>query len=124
MDRKIMLKTGIIVSLILAGIFISGFAAADTAPATQKNSIATDNLPKTETEANSPNKSQVQSLPATATQTSTSETITRILPNLERALVIATIVNLLVIIFGLAIYLVKRRMQQFSPVILAQSRTE
>jgi len=37
-------------------------------------------------------------------------------PSLERALIIATIVNFVVILFGLILYFAKRRMQQFSPV--------
>jgi hypothetical protein len=44
-------------------------------------------------------------------------------PKLERALIIATIVNFIIIIFGLAMYLGKRRMQQFSPAPLAQLKT-
>ena len=36
-------------------------------------------------------------------------------PSLQRALIILTIINFVIIVFGLMMYLVKRRMQQFSP---------
>lgn len=45
-------------------------------------------------------------------------------PSLQRALIILTIINFVIIVFGLMMYLVKRRMQQFSPASLARLNQE
>ena len=47
-----------------------------------------------------------------------------IFPQLERALVIATSINLVIIIFALLLYSAKRKMNQFSPVPLASIKQE
>lgn len=50
--------------------------------------------------------------------------LTTSFPYLQRALIIVTIVNFVVIIFALSIYIVKRRMNQFSPVPRAMGHQE
>lgn len=46
--------------------------------------------------------------------------INRKFPGLERALLIITIVNFIIILFASGIYLARRRMQQFSPAVFAR----
>lgn len=45
-------------------------------------------------------------------------------PHLQRALIIATIINFVIIVFGLMMYLVKRRMNQFSPASVMRTKQE
>lgn len=54
----------------------------------------------------------------------TDNSINHKFPYLQRALIIATIVNLVIIVFALTIYIVKRRMTQFSPIAVAKARQE
>ena len=121
MDRKITLKTAKLIGLLLAGIFISSYAVADATVVPQESRIEANSPAKNTAELNPVDKTRDQSQPAAPAQATTDEQVSRTFPDLERALIIATIVNFLIIIFGLAMYLVKRRMQQFSPVALARA---
>ena len=66
--------------------------------------------------------SDVSGKPATGTPTVDKLSIQ--FPKLQRALIIVTIINFIIIIFGLLMYLIKRRMQQFSPASIARLNQE
>lgn len=60
----------------------------------------------------------------TNNSTSLDSTLTTRFPYLQRALIIATIVNFVVIVFALLFYIIKRRMSQFSPVSIMKTRPQ
>ena len=75
-----------------------------------------------ETSSNSqPNSNNTQT---TKSPESTMGQLHAIFPQLERALVIATSINLVIIIFALLLYSAKRKMNQFSPAPLASIKQE
>ena len=101
------------------GLFASNFATADSmAPATgdtAQSQLSATNIANTAPDSNPASKSK----PALSNESQAANKPAGVFPHLERALIIVTIVNLLVIIGGLATYLLKRRMQQFMPVPMA-----
>ena len=73
------------------------------------------------------NKESTTSPPASAksnNSTSLDSTLTTRFPYLQRALIIATIVNFVVIVFALLFYIIKRRMSEFSPVTIMRTRPQ
>ena len=73
------------------------------------------------------NKESTTSSPVsvqTNNSSSLDNTLTTRFPYLQRALIIATIVNFVVIVFALLFYIVKRRMNQFSPVSVMRTRQQ
>ena len=75
------------------------------------------------TESAAPNKTQTPN-PATRSGAANTNTLAAQFPQLQRALIILTIINFVIIIFASLMYLVKRRMQQFSPAPLAKLNQE
>lgn len=65
-----------------------------------------------------PNERQASSQTAAQSQnpTPTKDSLNKQQPRLQRALIIGIIVNLMIILFMSLLYVVKRRMNQFSPV--------
>ena len=70
------------------------------------------------------NQLQVNVEAATQENQSKTAKLTPSFPYLQRALIIVTIVNFVIIIFALSIYIVKRRMNQFSPIPRAMGHQE
>ena len=107
-----------------AGLCASNFATADSVTLTAENKSQSqspaDNSPNAKLKKNS--AANPQSI--ATTETSVPEKPAGPFAHLERALIIVTIVNLLIIIGGLATYLVKRRMQLFIPVQMARMNQE
>jgi len=110
--------------LVIAGLFASNFATADSidpVPGNTPQSKLPENNNSNATPDNNPANESKQ---VSSTDTPVAEKPAGAFPHLERALIIVTIVNLLVIIGGLATYLLKRRMQQFLPVSMARMNQE
>ena len=78
-----------------------------------------------ETSSNSqPNSNNTQTTKSPESTESTMGQLHAIFPQLERALVIATSINIVIIIFALLLYSAKRKMNQFSPAPLASIKQE
>lgn len=97
--------------------------AAEQAPL-QANPTQTNQATDNTTQNNSA-ASPKESIPSeTIAATSGLDGLAVRFPSLQRALIILTIINFVIIVFGLMMYLVKRRMQQFSPASLARLNQE
>ena len=110
--------------LVLAALIASDVAAADSEAAIPKNTAQSPSPVNNPSVAKLENSSTTETKAVASTDTATTEQPGGVFPHLERALIIVTIVNLLVIIGGLATYLLKRRMQQFLPVQMARMNQE
>jgi hypothetical protein len=71
-----------------------------------------------------PQNNTVNSQAARKTDATVTHTLADQFPQLQRALIILTIVNFVAIIFASLMYLVKRRMQQFTPAPIAKLKQE
>lgn len=91
-----------------------------TAEIAEKQVSALDNTSSQHTPQNKPE------LPGASNMTGATftEVLATQFPQLQRALIILTIINLVVITFASLMYLVKRRMQQFSPAPLTKLKQE
>lgn len=112
--------------LLWAATSISGVAADEAVQQPTPPEIAVEQpaaqMSKS-TENNIPNKKETLAS-VNVPVTTKDETLESRFPYLQRALIILTIINFVAVIFASLMYLVKRRMQQFSPAPLAKLNQE
>lgn len=82
------------------------------------------NAAANQTSNTSPTSAADNAQVTTGPTTSSLDALTTQFPSLQRALIILTIINFIIIVFGLMMYLVKRRMQQFSPASMVRLNPE
>ena len=123
-QRKIRLEMHLWLILGTALIFNSVMADETVNQGDSTNPTVTQSVTVTQSPEKSSEHqtSDVSGKPATGTPTVDKLSIQ--FPKLQRALISVTIINFIIIIFGLLMYLIKRRMQQFSPASIARLNQE
>ncbi len=116
MHLWLILGTALIFNSVMANETVN---QRDSANPTATQSVTVTQSPEQTSEHQTLN---VTDKPATGTPTVDKLSVQ--FPKLQRALIIATIINFIIIIFGLLMYLIKRRMQQFSPASIARLNQE
>lgn len=130
MERNVKQRCFLKLWLVAVLIAASGFAYAESTdkPEDPRQAIP-ENLEQPEakpatsvTPAQAPAQAALQAPSTSTNHDSFMTTVQKTFPQLERALIILTAVNIVIVIFAALLYSVKRRMKQFSPVPLASMR--